>query len=224
MTANRSTHSLLGPLDPDPVARLVFDLAHADEQSELGERLSKTYAYVSKRLGDLENPIIAPEQARAFEASVRPKGLTGCESAPIVESLAVNLYARATLALRARTAPVSPADIAIGVEKAKKWFGDLERGALGEFLIDAEMAAANNPGIAQAVESATQAVKRLGDRHEELEPSLKAVLRQKDPDNDDCWCIVSGCNGYGDCRNFCIESWLTCVLIFIGIILIIILA
>jgi hypothetical protein len=196
-------------------------ISRFDESSAEARSLKSAYDYVRDRLRDEESPVITVDQADVFERVYVPRGITGSPRAPVVESLVVTLYASATAALRSRPTALSQATFADAHDRVEKWFRSLTVGTLGDYLTQVEAGALRDPGIAQQLDTAAASVRRLLGRSEELHDRFEALLRPRQP-GDDCACILRACNSSGDCRYFCEESWLTCVLIFLGFLILII--
>jgi hypothetical protein len=215
---------MLGSLDSDPFGRVVESILLSAADSKLSAPLKKSVAMVQDRLKDAKTPVITIEQARFFERLAPPSfGILRIDRPAFIETLLVGVHSRATELLRTSGSRAILDDLTELPARVKAGLERMEPGVVGEFLIETAIGAARSSEVNQRLVASAEAIRSRIPGLSGLEKQGKALLRPKGGP-DECECIVSGCNGYGDCQNFCIDSWWECILILIGIIIIIILA
>jgi hypothetical protein len=216
---------MLGGLDGDPFGRIVETILLSAGDSKLSTPLKQSVTMVQNHLKDASKPVITTEQAQFFERLTPPSfRLLRIDQPAFIETLLVGLYNRATELLQASGSRAILHDLSKLPARVKTGLQRMEPGVLGEFLVETAIGAARSPEVNQRLTASADAIRRRVPGLSGLEKQGKTLLRKKPDDPDECDCIVTGCNGYGDCKNFCIDSWWECILILIGIIIIIILA
>jgi hypothetical protein len=215
---------MLGSLDSDPVGRIAEAMVVASADPKVRDPLAKALTMVQDHLTRRDAPVLTVEQAKVFERLTPPSfGLVRLDRPAFIETLLVAVHSRATELLRSRGAHAVLNDLDGLPGRVEEGLKSMESGVLGEFLIEAAISARRSPEVSRRLAVSAEAIRLCVPVLSGLEAPAKALYRKKQ-DGSECECIVSGCNNYGDCQNFCIDSWWECFLIFLGIILILILA
>jgi hypothetical protein len=223
MASTMDVSTMLGSLDSDPVGRFAETIALSSADSKMRDPLRKAFTLVQDHLQRKDRPLLSVEQAKIFER-VAPNsfGLLRLDQPAFIETLLVAAHSRATELLRAHGARAALHDLNNLPARVEAALKSMAPEVLGEFITETAMSAARSREVSERLASSAEAIRRSVPHLSGLEAQAGTIYRKKQGGGE-CECIVSGCNGYGNCQNFCIDSWWVCFLIFIGIILIIIL-
>ncbi|MDS0222306.1 hypothetical protein NDI54_13230 [Haloarcula sp. S1AR25-5A] len=216
----------LNPIDPKysfvSVGEVLID---ASSDDEIGEDVVETFEKVHEWLTDEENPIVDAEQMKQWEMiRSRDDDLGLIEDPAFLEPIVVALYLRAKVALSNSSRGEFFSDLDDSLEDVQRNIDELPSGLFGEVLIETERRANRDREFARTLKKGANELNDLKPYLESLGERASARMVPDDPDGDDCWCEVRGCNSSGHCRDFCIESFWTCAAILVGIILVIVLA
>jgi hypothetical protein len=216
------------PIDPAGAFFSVGEaLIEAAGSPDISKQVAQAVDAIHAHLSDVKKPLLSTPQRKIYN-KVRKHRLThlasGAKAPDFAETLVVMLHLRAQAAVVASGTKGFLDNLKDNLAKVKPGLSKMKQDFFGDLLIEVERRADRSPGFATLLESTAKDLKGRGGEFNDLKEGWTNFLaRKKDPD-DECECIVSGCNDVGDCQNFCIASWWECFLILIGIILIIILA
>jgi hypothetical protein len=217
----------LAPIDPSGT---FYDVGQALVEAAKSPKLSKSVAEavdaVHAYFSDVKNPVLTTPQRKIYDQvrKRRVKHLApGAKAPDFAETLVVAIYLRAQAALSTSGGKGFLDDLGDNLLKVKPALKKMKPDFFGELLIEIERRAGRSPEFAGLLENTAKDLKARGGEFDDLEEGWTSFLARKKNNDDECECIVSGCNDVGDCQNFCIDSWWECFLILIGIILIIIL-
>jgi|ERR1022692_1721683 hypothetical protein len=215
---------MLGSLDSDPFGRVAEAVALSSTDPKLRDPLNQAVAMIRERLlHNEDNPILTVEQARVFDRITPPSfGLVRIDRPAFVETLLVAIYSRATELLHATGSHAVLDDMDDLPARVEDGLNHMKSGVLGEFLIETAIGAARSHDVSHRLNMSAEAIRRRVPSLTGLEKKSQVILRQKGGSGE-CECVVGGCNSYGDCQAFCIDSWWECFLIVLGFIVIIIL-
>lgn len=222
MSVRTDVLGILLPIQPrSSVIMLAEALIDAASAKETSDAALEALRAVEERLSDLKRPLLNQAQMTIYERARGDRATFQDYKLPdFIETLVVVLYLRSKSAIQsAGYRPVFDAD---SFRKVKPRLDDLSDDFFGEVIVESGLRAYRDPVFAQTLGAASTEIRTLIPQLDALRAGAGKIFLKKG-DQDECSCIVSACNNLGDCRDFCIETWWACALIFLGIIIILIL-
>ena len=196
----------------------LIELASTEEGSQV---IPEAFGAIQAFLRDKERPIITQKQVIVYERLRRSSMHLEDYGVPdFVESLLTVLYLRAKVALQTVGSRPLLRNYVENFKGVNLALDALPDDFLGELIVEAEIRANRDPSFAKMLNITAKEIITLGEQLEALKEQGVAFLKPI----GNCECVGVGCNNKGDCQEFCIESWWTCLLLFLALIIVVVFA
>lgn len=221
MTVRDDVFDFLLPIDPQRSMVYVAEaLAKASSTKETAQLVADTYQVVRNLLNNPDKPIFNAKHSLVYgRIRTRKNALVDYSVPDFVETLLLTTYLRAKVSIEGMGSKSFLRNLDENLKKVKPALEAMDAEFFGELLVETELRARDDPAFSKSlILTAREIISHIP----ELE-ALRPGFAFLDDDEEECGCIVHACNFLGECGEFCIISWMICILIIFGIIVSIIL-